>query len=172
MQVRSLASFRGLRIWRCRELWCRSQARLGSRVAVALAEASSCSSDWTPGLGTSLCQGCRPKKTEKKKNLPVFTSGRWGRRPGVDTPSLGRRCPRQGRLPPTRHRLLLGKVLPGANFGKSTQTCFSRPRLPSDLHMWTRARSTCRDTLPSCRRRPRPTGTLGHRGVQEKPPPR
>ena len=26
----------GLRIWRCHELWCRSQMRLGSRVAVAV----------------------------------------------------------------------------------------------------------------------------------------
>ena len=35
-QVRSLASFSGLRIRCCRELWCRSQARLGSQVAVAV----------------------------------------------------------------------------------------------------------------------------------------
>ena len=33
----SLASLRGLRIWHCRELRCRSQMRLGSGVAVALA---------------------------------------------------------------------------------------------------------------------------------------
>jgi len=33
----SLASLSGLRIWHCRELWCGSQTRLGSRVAVALA---------------------------------------------------------------------------------------------------------------------------------------
>ena len=35
-QVRSLASLSGLRILHCRELWCRSQTRLGSRVAVAV----------------------------------------------------------------------------------------------------------------------------------------
>ena len=36
-QVRPLASLSGLRIRRCPELWCRSQMRLGSHVAVALA---------------------------------------------------------------------------------------------------------------------------------------
>ena len=35
MGVQSLASLSGLRIQRCRELWCRAQTRLGSRVAVA-----------------------------------------------------------------------------------------------------------------------------------------
>ena len=35
LQVRSLASVSGLRNWRCCELWCRLQMRLGSRVAVA-----------------------------------------------------------------------------------------------------------------------------------------
>ena len=34
-QVKSLTSSSGLRIWHCRELWYRSQMRLGSRVAVA-----------------------------------------------------------------------------------------------------------------------------------------
>ena len=37
MQVPSLASLSGLRIWHCHELWCRSQMRLGSGVAVAVA---------------------------------------------------------------------------------------------------------------------------------------
>ena len=36
-QVRSLSLFTGLRIWRCCELWCKSQTRLGSGVAVDLA---------------------------------------------------------------------------------------------------------------------------------------
>ena len=34
MQVRSLASFCGLRIWHCHELWCRLQTRLRSGIAV------------------------------------------------------------------------------------------------------------------------------------------
>ena len=35
----------GLRIRHCCELWCRSQTRLGSHIAVALAQAGSNSSD-------------------------------------------------------------------------------------------------------------------------------
>ena len=35
-QVQSLASLNGLKIWRCHELWCRSQNWLGSHVAVAV----------------------------------------------------------------------------------------------------------------------------------------
>ena len=49
-------------------LWCRLQTQLGSRVAVALAQASGYSSDWTPSLGTFMCRGCSPKKTKKKKS--------------------------------------------------------------------------------------------------------
>ena len=37
LQVQSLASLSGLRIWHCRELWCKLQTRLESCVAVALA---------------------------------------------------------------------------------------------------------------------------------------
>ena len=37
MQIRSLASVSGLRIQRCRELWCRWQMQLGSPIAVAVA---------------------------------------------------------------------------------------------------------------------------------------
>ena len=66
-RVRSLASLSGLRIWRCHELWCRSQTWVRSGVAVAMAEASTCSSDSTPSLGTSICLGCGPKKTHTKK---------------------------------------------------------------------------------------------------------
>ena len=40
-----LALLSGLRIWHCRELWCRLQMWLGSRVAVALVLAGSYSSD-------------------------------------------------------------------------------------------------------------------------------
>ena len=74
------ASLRGLRIWHCRALWCRSQARLGSRVAVAVVEAGSCSSNKTPRLGTSICCGYsprkdkRPKKTQKTKTHILVTS--------------------------------------------------------------------------------------------------
>ena len=37
LRVQSLALLGGLRIWRCHELWYRSQTRLESGVAVALA---------------------------------------------------------------------------------------------------------------------------------------
>ena len=49
------------------ELWCRSQTRLGSCIAVAVAEAGSCSSDSTPTLGTSMCHRYNPKKQKKEK---------------------------------------------------------------------------------------------------------
>ena len=37
MQVQSLASPSGLRIWRCCELWCSLQTQLRFRIAVAMA---------------------------------------------------------------------------------------------------------------------------------------
>ena len=69
LEVQSLASLSGLRIQRCYELWCWSQTWLRSGVAVAVVEAGSCSSDSTPSLGTSICCGYGPKKTEDKKIL-------------------------------------------------------------------------------------------------------
>ena len=65
-RVQSLALLRGLRIQRCRELWCRSQMWLGSPGAVAVGQAGFCSSILTPSLGTSMCCGCGPKKKKKK----------------------------------------------------------------------------------------------------------
>ena len=64
MQVQSLASISGLRI-QCGMSW----TQLGTRVAVALAvvQASSCNSDSTPSLGTSICHECSPKKARGKK---------------------------------------------------------------------------------------------------------
>ena len=38
--------------------------QLRSGVAVTMAVASSCSSDLTPSLGTSICHRCSPKKTK------------------------------------------------------------------------------------------------------------
>ena len=38
MQVQSLASLSGSRIWHCHELWCRSQTWLGSHIAVAVVQ--------------------------------------------------------------------------------------------------------------------------------------
>ena len=68
IQVPSLASLSGLRIWPVCKLQRRSQMRLGSgvAVAVAVAEASGCSSDLTPNLETSICLRCGPEKKKKK----------------------------------------------------------------------------------------------------------
>ena len=74
--VQSLASLSGLRVQRSCELWCRSQTQLGARVAVAVLWASSCSSDSTPSLGTSLCLGCSPKG-KKKLQSHVWIWWRW-----------------------------------------------------------------------------------------------
>ena len=57
----------GLMIWHCCELWCRLQLRLRSWVAVAVAMASSCGSDATSSLETSICLRCGPKKKKKKR---------------------------------------------------------------------------------------------------------
>ena len=40
--------------------------RLASDIAVAVAKASSCSSDLIPSLGISICCGCGPLKKKKK----------------------------------------------------------------------------------------------------------
>ena len=65
-QVQSLASFTGLMIWHCRELWHRSQMQLRSGVALAVVEAGGYSSDSTPSLETSICLRYSLKKTKKK----------------------------------------------------------------------------------------------------------
>ena len=44
------------------ELWHRLQTRLGSGIAVAVAQVSSCSSNLNPSLGTSICHRYSPKK--------------------------------------------------------------------------------------------------------------
>ena len=72
MRVQSLASLSGLRIQRCRKLWCRSQMRPRSGVAVAVVQAGSCNCDQSPSLGTSICHRCGPKKAKQKK-IEVLT---------------------------------------------------------------------------------------------------
>ena len=68
-------SIPGLAPWCCCRLWSKSQTWLGSRVAVAVAVAGSYSSNSTTSLGTSICCGCGPKKTLKKKmtQMGLFT---------------------------------------------------------------------------------------------------
>ena len=67
LRIPSLALLNELRIWHCSELWCRLQRWLGSDVAVAVVHASSCSSNWTPSLGTSICRGCVTEKKKKRE---------------------------------------------------------------------------------------------------------
>ena len=74
-RVRSTASLSGLKIRHCRELWRRSQMRLGSDVAEVAAKASIYSSYSTPSLGTAICCRCGPKKTKKNnKKTPKQTN--------------------------------------------------------------------------------------------------
>ena len=70
--VRPLALISGLGIRHCCELWCRLHTQLGSRVAVAVVQASSYSSNLTTSLGNSICHGYGPKNTstqKRKKNV-------------------------------------------------------------------------------------------------------
>ena len=68
-----VGSIPGLAQWvkdlRCHELWCRSQMRLGSALAVAVVQATGYSSGLTPSLGTSICCGYGPKRTKDKSCL-------------------------------------------------------------------------------------------------------
>ena len=52
---------------RCHEQWWRSQMWLRPRVAVAVAQAGSCSSDLTHSLGTSMCRCTALKRQEGKE---------------------------------------------------------------------------------------------------------
>ena len=65
--VQSLALLSGVRIPHCSELWWRSQRKLRSGVAVAMAVAGSWSSNSTPSPGTYICHRSGPKKQKKKK---------------------------------------------------------------------------------------------------------
>ena len=76
MQVWYLALLSGLSIRCCRERWCRSQKWLRSHIAVAVAWASSFSTNLTPSLGTSICWKCGPKNQKKKKSRILFNRER------------------------------------------------------------------------------------------------
>ena len=62
----TLTPLSGLMIWHCRELQGRLQTWHRSCMAMAVVSAGSCSCDWTPRLGTSICRNCSAKKEEKK----------------------------------------------------------------------------------------------------------
>lgn len=65
----------GLRAQHCRELWRRSQRGTGSRAAVAVVWAGSCSSDATPSLGMPRCCRCGPPKTKNNPPKQVWANG-------------------------------------------------------------------------------------------------
>ena len=66
----SLASLSGFRIQCCHELWCRLQC---CHVAVAVAYASSCSSDSTPKTGGMALQSQKtPQNKQTPQNPPVI----------------------------------------------------------------------------------------------------
>ena len=67
-QVPSLALLSGLGI----QLWYTSQTQLGSCTAVAVAQAGTCSSDWTPSLGNYICRSTALKKKRQKKKLTML----------------------------------------------------------------------------------------------------
>ena len=71
MQVPSLSSLRGLRIWHCCKLWQRLQMQLGSHIAeaVAVVWVSSCSSDSTPSQELPYAVGVALKRKKKKSIL-------------------------------------------------------------------------------------------------------
>ena len=67
MWIRSLDLLSRSGIQHCCELWYRSQMHFGSYVAMAMAYASSCSSNSTRSLRTSICHRSGPKKQNKTK---------------------------------------------------------------------------------------------------------
>ena len=67
MRVWSFVLLSGLSIWRCHELWCRSRMWLRSCIAMAMVWASSCNSDLTSSLGTSICCTWSPEKQKQNK---------------------------------------------------------------------------------------------------------
>ena len=77
MWVQSLASLSRSRIQRCGELWCRSQMRLRSCVAVAVCRPAAVARAWEPpyASGTAL-KSKRERKRERKKERKKKDSGR------------------------------------------------------------------------------------------------
>ena len=63
------SSIPGLTHWVKDLVWPSCGVGCRSGVAVAVAQASSCSSDSTPSLGPSTCCGCSPKKEKKRDEM-------------------------------------------------------------------------------------------------------
>ena len=113
----------GLRIRHCHELWCGWQTRLGSRIAVALVQAS----DSTPSLGTSICHRSNPRKKGKKKNKKQTN------RSVGSCPNLGNELSEETHVP-TEQEAFLGrgtraKSSRGRELRRAALLCGSRPRV-------------------------------------------
>ena len=72
LQVRSLASLIGLRIWRCHEVWSRSQTQLRSGIAVAWRRPAATALigplAWEPPYASGVAlKKCKKTKRPKKK---------------------------------------------------------------------------------------------------------
>ena len=67
-----LASLSGLRIWRCCELWYRSQRQLRFIVAVAVLSASAVAPTGSLSWGTSICHRCGHKAIKFKKEKSFY----------------------------------------------------------------------------------------------------
>ena len=93
--VRALASLSGLRVRRCRELWCRLQTRLGSRVLWLWRRPEATAPiqplAWEPPHAAGTAQEL-PKKTKNKKikiNLHLNTKNHLGVPTGVHQDQCG-----------------------------------------------------------------------------------
>ena len=67
--VWSLASFSGLRIQHCLELWCRFQMWLGSQRCCGCGVCQRLELHETPSLGKSICHRCGPRNDKTKQTI-------------------------------------------------------------------------------------------------------
>ena len=132
-RIRSLDSLSGLRIRHCHELWRRSQIWLGSCIAVAVAVASSCSSNLTPNLGTSIFCACGLKKrgaggsdaTEHYQTSPTASSDR------NSAMSVKQKCEFRPHLPESR----CWAITPGLPFSSEIVKMFCLDRVWPKTHV-------------------------------------
>ena len=95
--VRSPASLRGLRIWHCHELWCRSQMRLGSQCGCGCGVVRYLASLLIPLPGNLqlLKKGQSKKKKKKKKKKPTSLMRDFHKAPQLRVMGTGQdTCPR------------------------------------------------------------------------------
>ena len=72
-----LGSLSGLRIWSCRELWCKLQMQLRSGITVAVVWPAPEAPIWPPSPGTSICCRYGPKKAKNKQKKRIHFFVLW-----------------------------------------------------------------------------------------------